>query len=578
MFDLCKKGENIMGILDGKILDFLEIIQTSVSNFRTVIAAISRAFDSVADELGLGRVEIVTDKVPGTSELPGFRNQCLCLYDGSRGISGSPRVKKYVSRNTESVEIRIYQAQGVVWNEEQIKCIDFVSNSVANAIDRARMSELLLRANSTDVMTGMNNTDGFMADTAQLIASGHGAEYTAFYMNIANFKYVNKVVSYKEGDIVLAMYADRLKKFIFDDEVIGRLGGDNFVAVIRNTHAEEFLNFISRMTIEFTDTEGKTEHFEFGAVVGAFRITADVHDPGIVMVNISSAYQCAKEVMHLPIVYSSPEIMAGAFKAKELKMKFGDAIKNREFSVVYQPKVDIRTDRVYGAEGLVRWILGNSVIPPVKFIPALEKDGKVCQLDFYVYDQVCSDISKWKDMGVCVPVVSSNFSRWHLRDEDFIDKVTEIADKYGVEHKLVEIEFTETTNDEEYHIMQQYVTELHKRGFLVAMDDFGTGYSSLRMLKEVPIDILKMDKTLIDIKKNEISLLDSDKVMMKHIVGLANDLNIQPIAEGVETAEQRDYLKSIGCNYVQGYLYDRPLDISEFEKRLRNPEYAQLDA
>ena len=98
------------------------------------------------------------------------------------------------------------------------------------------------------------------------------------------------------------------------------------------------------------------------------------------------------------------------------------------------------------------------------------------------------------------------------------------------------------------------------------------------MLKEVPIDILKMDKTLIDIKKNEISLLDSDKVMMKHIVGLANDLNIQPIAEGVETAEQRDYLKSIGCNYVQGYLYDRPLDISEFEKRLRNPEYAQLDA
>jgi EAL domain-containing protein (putative c-di-GMP-specific phosphodiesterase class I) len=260
-------------------------------------------------------------------------------------------------------------------------------------------------------------------------------------------------------------------------------------------------------------------------------------------------------------------------RGKEILMKFPTALANNEFLVYYQPKVELHSNKLAGAEALVRWRVGSEIVPPIQFLPMLERNGEICRLDFYVFETVCRDIRGWMDEKRDIPVISSNFSRWHLRDKDFVDELLRIADKYGVDHKYLEIEVTETTNIEEYSTLRDVVKKIKDNGLSVSIDDFGTGYSSLNMLKEVPVDVLKMDKSLLDQKNNPDELHANDKIMIKHIVGLASDMGIKVLSEGVETIEQREFLKNVGCDYIQGYLYDRPMPEEEFISRIKHPVY-----
>lgn len=203
----------------------------------------------------------------------------------------------------------------------------------------------------------------------------------------------------------------------------------------------------------------------------------------------------------------------------------------------------------------------------------LERNGEICRLDFYVFDVVCKNMKRWIDEGRKIPVVSSNFSRWHLSNNDFVEMIIGIADRYKIPHDRLEVEVTETTNESEYNTLLQAVKKLKANGIAVSIDDFGTGYSSLNMLKEIPVDVLKLDKSLLDQKNDPDKLHANDKIMLKHIVSLAEDMSIKVLAEGVETVEQREFLKSIGCNTVQGFLYDRPMPVEEFEKRINAGKY-----
>lgn len=203
----------------------------------------------------------------------------------------------------------------------------------------------------------------------------------------------------------------------------------------------------------------------------------------------------------------------------------------------------------------------------MQFIPQLEREGSVCRLDYYVLEETCRFIRKRLDEGKKVPCISVNFSRRHLEEDYLVKKIVNVIDKYGIDHGYIEIELTESEDFQNYEIMSEIVDGLRSEGIATSIDDFGTGYSSLNMIKKVDLNVIKIDKSFIPME-TEYPGKETDMVMFVSIVDLVRKLGKKTIAEGVETKEQLRYLRQVGCDIVQGYVFDKPMPESEFEVRL----------
>ncbi len=247
---------------------------------------------------------------------------------------------------------------------------------------------------------------------------------------------------------------------------------------------------------------------------------------------------------------------------------FRSAIENEEFEVYYQPKVETRRYRMNGAEALCRWTHEGEMILPFRFIPVYEESGDILELDFYMLEHVCKDIRRWLDDDKTVVRVSVNFSREHIgHDDNLVDRIIEIIDRYDVPHYLIEVELTETSTEVDYKILKKVVTALHIAGIHTSVDDFGVGYSSMNLLTQLPWSMVKIDRSFVPLGTGD----EEDRkkfVMMRSIISITKELNVDCIAEGVETAEQVIMLKKNGCFFVQGYFFDKPLPVAEFEERL----------
>ena len=255
----------------------------------------------------------------------------------------------------------------------------------------------------------------------------------------------------------------------------------------------------------------------------------------------------------------------GKKREDAVRRDFESALQKEEFVAYYQPKVDVHTGRMVGAEALCRWLRRGRIVMPNDFIPVLEQDLEICRLDFYMLDRVCRDIRRWLDEGRPVVPVSVNMSRKHMLDPDLSGHIVEVVDRSRCPHELIEVELTETTTDVEFAAVAALVRELQRAGIKASVDDFGTGYSSLNLIQSIPWDIIKLDK----------SILPSDAAsgarggrMFSHVVAMAHDIGMKCVAEGVETDTQLALMKVYGCRIAQGYLFDRPLPVEEFEKRL----------
>ena len=234
--------------------------------------------------------------------------------------------------------------------------------------------------------------------------------------------------------------------------------------------------------------------------------------------------------------------------------------------VCYQPKMNYATGRMIGAEALMRWKHPEFGMQyPSDFIPVLESGMEICTLDFYMLDHVCRDIRKWLDEGRNLVKISVNLSRVHLGDEQLLEKVIGIIDKNNVPHEYIEIELTETTTDVDFGELRGIVAGLHRNSISASVDDFGIGYSSLTLIKELPWDVLKIDKSFLP----DGSINDKQKtVMLGHVISMAQGLGLECIVEGVETSEQVELLRGFNCFHAQGYYFDKPLPKAEFENKL----------
>ena len=243
------------------------------------------------------------------------------------------------------------------------------------------------------------------------------------------------------------------------------------------------------------------------------------------------------------------------------------AIEQDEFLVYLQPKFDINTKKIKGAEALIRWNYKNKeFLPPYRFIPFFEKDGSIEKIDDIVLQKVCQAMARWKKEGKPLYPISVNLSRSRMYDERLIDKLLNIVDSYGVDHHFIDFELTESATYDNMEHMLSVLQELRDRGFKISMDDFGTGYSSLSLLTQMPIDTLKIDKSFVDpiATTNEHK---EDIIVLQHIITLAKELGFVCLAEGAESRTQVDRLHELGCEIIQGYYFSKPIPLAEYEEK-----------
>lgn len=419
-----------------------------------------------------------------------------------------------------------------------------------------------------DMLTGILNYDSLVIYGNKLRKKGFLDKYTAIQMNIRNFKYINSKIGTGCGDILLKKYAKIICTQTNPYGVCARTGSDNFIALVKSGCEDDIIENLSEIWIDMSKY-GIKDRIQISIRCGIYKINENdsIQDA----INYTSvAIKNSRISGNNYIVQFRPDMLDDMVHNSSIIDEFHESIEKNEFKVYYQPKVNTETNDLCGAEALVRWIKDDRVIPPAEFIPVLENEGVVTEIDFYVFEAVCRDIADWRQKGITPVTISSNFSKLHLANLDFADSILSIVKKYEIPHNLIEIELTESSGYSNYDALTHFVERMNIENINTSIDDFGTGYSSLSMLKDINVDVVKIDKSFLG-KDDPIDTVREK--MLGNVIRMIRDLDRTVICEGIETENQLNFLKKADCGVVQGYFFDKPLPHDEFELRLKHPHY-----
>lgn len=484
------------------------------------------------------------------------------------GNADSTRVLKFTENNVRACKANysfMQSKSGQDWSDEEVQQIEAFEKLIYTFCDRSYASTIAKDLSMFDNDLMVYPLTFFLATVKNLIRQGRIGEFGGVYFNIKHFSSINDRFGRDCATNIMKQFIHGIQEKILYEECICRVGGDNFVVLFKKDNLNIIKNYLSGMPITFNDEEAVT----VTTTAGYYMIPEATESATDVMDRISTAYQLAKSVYKRPFLFYDDEIMQHQTHVKEIEMMFPSAIENEEFKVFYQPKTQLNNYQLSGAEALCRWFRNGKVISPGEFIPVLEGSKAICTLDFYMLDHVCRDIRRWLDEGREAVKVSVNLSRLHLGDEDLLESILRIIDKYKVPHHFIEIELTETTTDVDYKELKKIVYGLREQDISTSVDDFGVGYSSLNLIREMPWNVLKIDKSFLPTQEEENN--DPSKVkMLRHIITMSQDLGLECIVEGVETAEQVKLLKDCKCYLAQGFYFDRPLPVKEFEQKLES--------
>lgn len=548
--------------------NFLQEVFKPVQTIDEFVLQLHKAVSCVQEDVPVTRIEGVLNCV-GISISESSKEETIVLFDEGRP-EGTPEVYEYLNADCSTTRICIYGEKGQNRTLEQKEILNFMGQVIYNILSRLTLQGLLRHARGTDLVVGLPNLTVFMDFARELIEQDKIDGYESLYLNIRNFKYVNRKLSYRSGNEIMKQYAAHLKEHLDSEEMVARPGGDNFIVLLKKEHTPGFLRLLEN--VEVSHKAGDREYkFELKATIGVTHLKG-VEDAGEVMMRSSVAYQVARDKEGGAVAYYDEQKYSNIMKQKDISANFDDALKNEEFVVYYQPKVRTRDSKIGGAEALIRWYFKGSIVSPGEFIPILEKDGSICRLDFYVLDKVCAFLKRLQEEGQDYLKISVNFSRCHMENKHLAEDIVAVINKHGVPHKYIEVELTESEDFKDYEEISKLVNKLKQYDIATSIDDFGTGYSSLNMLRLAEIDLLKIDRSFVQMDE-EFERKFRDIVMLKNIVRMAKELGIQIVAEGVETKEQYEYLSTTGCDMMQGYYFDKPLPEDEFIKRMKIGKY-----
>ncbi len=414
-----------------------------------------------------------------------------------------------------------------------------------------------------DELTGLPNLTKFKMDINQLIQKNPQKKFAIVKMDIINFKAINQLFDFEVGNRIIRAIADVGRTSPSPYFVQGRVGADEFlmfseVELLGNLseirHEYEY-RFRSRVTFAGS--------FNFSFRYGRYFIDPEDRDMNEIINKVTMAHSFAKNIKVDTISDYNDQLRQKILNATTINNKMEKALHNEEFMVFLQPKYKALDNTLGGAEALVRWREADgNMIYPNDFIPIFENNHFIIQLDKYMLEKTCQILKNWLDKGYDVVPISINFSRLHLDNPNLVSEIEYICDTYQVPHKYIEIEITESAILESEMGLGDLFKELHNSGFRISMDDFGSGYSSLGQLSSLDIDTIKLDRSFF------ISATDLAKgnMVVETVIDLAHKLGMTTVAEGVETIEQVEFLNRIGCEYIQGYYYARPMAIDDFNK------------
>ena len=546
-------------------LDFRSKLLGPIFSTEEIFASLARNLPPLAKNTNIGFVNCLY-YAPVSQFAPNGISGEFTVYHDKEKLPNRPVNPDFSETMTTgeqgSFTFQAHPIEGHAFTDNERQMIQLLSWDFFILSGRARLMGNTRKAAISDPMTGAYNQTGIFAFTQQFIGDNL-KDYAGHFINLKNFRYINKSMGNNIGDLVLKMYVKQILLFLDNTELIARLGGDNFFVLTKRSHHKEF---IDKFTVcELTTSQGpKPMNIRLQARMGVYPIEDNVI-VGDALNNCAIALQAARMIKTRDVVYFTKEMQIQSIHQREISSEFHNAMRNRELVVFYQPKVNLDGNHLNGAEALVRWVRHKTIVPPMDFIPILEREGTICDLDFYVFETVCNDICEWLKAGITPVRISTNFSKLHLRNENFADRILDVLHKYGIEGKFIEIELTEVSDFDDAVAMQKFIDIMRANGLGVAIDDFGTGYSTLNVLKDYNVNVVKIDKSLL----NNIGKEDShDEIVLRNVVKMACELKKDVIAEGVETKEQADYLKGINCKNAQGFLFDKPLVRDDFQKRL----------
>ncbi len=397
----------------------------------------------------------------------------------------------------------------------------------------------------------------FIRRVARFQAEHPDRKYAYIQFDVRKFRYINEIYGVDAGDRILQYISDTLKVLCDDNHLYSRMAGDLYEIVTYYNSREELLDFIELLDSRLHRCGDIRFSMSFGVKIvdgTDIRYRKSGDEAGL-------AREHAKNIVHEKVAFFEESLLEKVVKSGAVEEIEDEALQNHEFEVYLQPKYsyDGEEATMIGAEALVRWIDSEGHMkPPAEFVPVFEENGFLLELDQFMWEEVCKIIDRWRREGRRLIPISVNVSRSYLNRSNVVEYIQELIKKYEIPQNLLQIEITETAENEE---TIQNAKDFKDAGFTLLMDDFGSGYSSLCMLKDTPFDVLKMDRMFLD------ACMESDhgKKIVSHVIAMGNDIGLDIVAEGVETKEMADFLHERGCNVSQGFYFSRPIPVEEFE-------------
>lgn len=409
-----------------------------------------------------------------------------------------------------------------------------------------------------DALTGLLTRDAFYSETEKILKSDPNSQYYMICTNIKNFKLVNDLFGSEKGDEFLKEFAKKLKNTQYKTILTGRITGDRFAILLNKTEVDEIdalqkIKELEKFTVSL--------NYKLHIFVGIYKIT-DINE------NVSSMFDKAalaikniSENYSVNVAYYDNDMLSILKKNREVINAFNDALNNNHFKMYLQPQVRCSDEKVVGAEALVRWETEKGVIhSPASFIKILEDNGLIHELDQFIWEKAVQLLQKWQLLGIDYHI-SVNVSTRDFYLIPLYKTFTSLVTKYGIPPQKLKLEITETALVHDLKRHKKIITDLQKFGFTIEMDDFGSGYSSLTILKNISINILKIDMMFLSKTKHK----ERSKKILESVIKMAQRLGIKIIVEGVEDKEQAEFLKNLNCDFFQGYLYSKPITVANFE-------------
>lgn len=464
--------------------------------------------------------------------------------------------------------IVLYVQANHIRKQEEDEFLGVVAFTLAGLIERKKLEERVKQQSEYDELTGLPNRTLFQSRLTRTLqrANLSNTEVILMFLDLDRFKFVNDTMGHKAGDSLLRDAAKRILECVRNTDTVARLGGDEFTIILPKLTSLFYVEFVARRILEelskpFQLPGGQAD---ISGSIGIAVFPNDASDMDRLIKSADTAMYHAKRAGRATFRFFEEEMNANAMKRLEMEKAIQHALKNNEFLLYYQPKIDTCSGQITGMEALARWnrpTLG--FVSPNEFIPIAELTGLIVPLGDLVLEMACRQNKKWLDLGFSPLCVSVNLSTVQLKQGDrLVSTIKGLLSETGLSAEYLEIEITESMMMEDMDNAIDILNQVRALGVKISVDDFGTGYSSLGSLKNLPVQTFKIDRSFI------FELMDDqDSVaIVSAIISMAKQLNLRVVAEGVERKEQVEFLKIIGCDEIQGFFYSKPLAPEEFER------------